>query len=325
MSGMDAAFRDVTEFTKEPPKWVIRDFIPVGVSILAGPPKKSYKSTITIIEACLAARWACQALPIWMACDLGGPTVIVPYEANGGEILWVLEDGLHIAPEFGSLSIAHTPWEFQLDKPGAMKALLEMLDERDPRLLILDPFRNAWSGDENDSGQVSQLLGPIVRWTHEREAAAIMVHHINKPPTDAQKNANAGGMYSMRGSGAIPGLADGIIVIEPTNEEGVVIINTTFKRGVSWRRVIRLGVPGYGWPEVGVEIMPDNAHAVRELWSKAPPGSRDMDFMATLVTEAKCQNMATVRSMVEMLDRNAVISLTPDERRLFIPHTMVPQ
>lgn len=322
MSLLAASFQDVTEFTKEPPKWVINDFIPVGLTMLAGPPKKSYKSTITIIEACLAARWACTALPVWMTCDLGGPTVIVPYEANGGEILWVLEDGLLLSPEYGYLSIAKSPWEFQLDAPGSMAALLDLLDEREPRVVVLDPLRNAWSGDENDSGAVAQVLGPLVRWSHAREAAVIAVHHINKPPTDAQVKSNAGGMYSMRGSGAIPGLADGIVVIEPTQEEGTIIIHTTFKRGTSWRRVVRLGVPGYGWPAVGAEVLPDLALAVHHLWDQARPRARGEDFMTHLVVDAKCQSVSTLRTMLEALERNALITLTPDERRVFLPLSM---
>lgn len=309
------AFKDVTEFEKKDPEWVIKDFIPVGLTFMAGPPKKSYKSTLTIIEACLAARWATKALPPWMSCDLGGPTMMFSYEATGGEVLWVIEDGLLLDPKKGYISIAEDPWQFQLDKPQTVQEMVDYIDERDPRVVIMDPFRNMWSGDENDSGEVIKVLGPIQKLLKAKQAAGIVVHHINKPPTDKDKANNAGGMYSMRGSSAIPGLSDAIVVIEPTSTEGVIRINSTFKRGLSWTRTIQLGVPGYGWPAEGQEILPEHTLAVEDAWTSMKTGGHDMDWMAELGALTKT-NVATVRDAIRALDRNLRLNITHTERTI---------
>lgn len=307
---LEAAFKDVTHYEKKAPLWVFNDFVPVGLTFMAGPPKKAYKSTITIIEACLAARWATSALPPWMFCHLGGPTMVFSYEAGGGEILWVIEDGLQVTPQEGFLSIADDPWMFQLDQPASGNALLEYLNLREPRLVIMDPFRNMWSGDENDSAAIIKVLGPLRMWAHTHEASIIVVHHINKPPT-AKDASQPGGMYTMRGSGAIPGLADGIIVIEPTNQEGQVRIHTTFKRGTSWARTIALGVPGYGWPSAGYEVLPDMTMAIEEDWTSYH-GVHDLDW-AVSVCAARKVIMPGLKESLEGLLRNQIIQPTPVE------------
>lgn len=314
---IEQRWTDVHYAVKKPPQWVINDTVPVGVVLLAGPPKKSYKSTLAIIEACLAARWNTTALPPWMACDLGGPTMLVSCEATDGEVLWLIEEGLKVKTQTNTIYVAMDSWQFQLDIEEHMAAFLADLDERKPRLIIIDPFRNVWSGDENDSGAIIKVLGPLRAWAHANEAAIIIVHHINKPPSDVTKNANGGGMYSMRGSSAIPGLADGMIIIEPTNTEGQITINTTFKRGTSWRRTIQLGVPGFGWPEQGYEVQHEQALALRELWAHHK-GNRDANFMVQACTDMKV-TAGTLRVHVESLLRNTLIHpLTPAERALFL-------
>lgn len=321
MTPIEDAFIDLAHAEKKDPQWVIKDTIPVGLTFLAGPPKVSHKSTISLVLACLAARWSCRCLPPWMDCLLGGPTMAFSYEADAGEVRSIIEDGLGVSITRGAIWIATDPWKFQLDVGDGPQGLVQYLDIKMPRVIIMDPFRNMWSGDENDSGAVIKVLGPMQRWLKANEAAGIVVHHVNKPPKEGGGDAwSPGNMFSMRGSSAIPGLADGIIVVEPTRNEGVVTLHTRFKRGPAWKRTIQLGVPGYGWPSQGYEHIPEQAQAVRDSYNNHQ-GTRDLDWLAQEASARKLQ-IRTVQDMLALLDRNHIVQFTQDERRNLLPRAI---
>jgi hypothetical protein len=315
MKPIEEAFLDVAHAVKKDPAWVIQDFIPVGLTFLAGPPKVSHKSTLSMVIACLCARWECRALPSWMDCTLGGPTMLFSYEADAGEVRSIIEDGLQVDVQPGALYIASDPWSFQLDVGNGPDALVEYLDIKQPRLVIMDPFRNMWSGDENDSGAIIKVLGPMQRWLKANEAAGIVVHHVNKPQASSNPQ-DPGAMFSMRGSSAIPGLADGIVVIEPTRHEGQITIHTRFKRGPSWKRTLQLGVPGFGWPAQGYELIPELARSVLDGWQGAKV--HDLDWLAQAGSHNK-QPVQSIKAQLATLHRNALISMSKQEQAWFLP------
>lgn len=312
MIPIESSFLDIIYAQKKEPEWFIKDFAPVGIVFMAGPPKKAYKSTMTVIKACLAAQWDCKAFPPWMRPELFGPSMLFSYEADAGEVLWVIEDGLHIAPKEGYLYVTIDPWEFQLDVEGVVDRLLALLTAKKPRLVIFDPFRNMWSGDENDSGQVIACLGPVRQWLKQNNACGIVVHHINKPSELTQ----VGSMYSMRGSSAIPGLADGIIVVEATKQEGQVRIHTTFKRGQSWVRTIQLGVPGYGWPSEGYELPGEMWLPIEKLW--ATTSTHEIDWLQYAIDKGGAKQVGQVREALAGLYRNERIRMDRMEQQLFL-------
>ncbi len=47
-------------------------------------------------------------------------------------------------------------------------------------LLVIDPARKYLTGDENDAGVVSEFFEAIERFSHERNTAVIVVHHLAK-------------------------------------------------------------------------------------------------------------------------------------------------
>lgn len=311
MLSLEDAFIDLVHAEMKAPSWVITDLLPVGLTFLSGPPKKSYKSTITIIEACLAARWSTNALPRWATCILGGPTMIFSGEAQAGEILWVVKEGLQVEPEEGKVLIADDLTNFMLHDVASRDRLLAFLEQRKPRVLIMDPFRNMWLGDENDSGAIISMLAPVRDWLHENDAAGIMVHHINKPSKDSSE---VGNMYTMRGSSAMPGLADGIIIVEPTRHEGQITLHATFKRGESWHRTVMLGVPGYGWPSQGYEVLGEHADALETMWRASRTKGLEL---ATEMAQA-AGNTATMRDILRALVRNERLTLNAMERAMFL-------
>lgn len=252
---IEQAFVDVTTCPIITPQFVVNELLPTGMVLFQGPPKEAYKSTLTVIIACLVARWQCQSLPVWAYSTMWGPTMIWPMEAQPGEINWVIRNALQVEPEDNTIWAALNPWEYKLDADDRCEHMLAWLRKYRPRLVILDPFRNMWGGDENDSGAISFALQPLQAWAKENDACIIVVHHTGKP----SEGRDPSGMYAGRGSTALPGLADGILTIQNGGQQGRIIINAVFKRGSSYKRTVDLGVPGYGWRREGREVLTQHA------------------------------------------------------------------
>lgn len=324
MTPIEEAFTDLAHAEKKDPAWVIQDLLPVGLTVIAGPPKISHKSTIALAMAALVLRWGGErgALPPWCKVPqgAGGPVMAFSYEADAGEVRSIMEDGLGLSVEAGGMYVATDPWKFQLDQGDGPAELVRYLEARDAAMAIFDPFRNMWGGDENDSGAVIKVLGPVQRWLKEGHRAGLMVHHVNKPPKEGSDGWLPGNMFSMRGSSAIPGLADGIIVIEPTKTEGVVRIHTKFKRGAGWTRTLHLGVPGYGWASFGYEAIPDMALALIDDW-RAAKTRRDIHWLSELAIARKLQTR-TIQEYMALLERNGLVPFNDDERRDLLPRTV---
>lgn len=292
---LEQAFVDVTKATPIEPMFIIKELLPAGMLILQGMPKEVFKSTLTIIVACLTARWQCHSLPPWAECLLWGPTMIWPLEAEPGEINWTIRTALEVEPEDNTIWAALKPWEYKLDADDRCEKMLAWLRMYRPRLVILDPFRNMWSGDENDSGAIIGALQPMQAWAKANDACVIIVHHTVKPT----EGRNMSGIHAGRGSGALPGLADGILTLEPGNQQGRIWVNAVFKRGRPYRRLIQLGAPGFGWPMRGSEVLSDNAKRIRNALN-------DGGDLATVATDLGINGIEALEA-VEMLRRNNLL------------------
>ncbi len=225
-----------------PPRWIIKDLIPVGLSFITAPPK-SQKSTFEMAVACLIAGYKCNALPPGMdSADVKGRVLGISYEATAGDLRHMAEVGLGVAiPDDDSILIADNPWLFQLDDEGGVARLLSWLTQLRPRLAFIDPFADAHSLEEKDSGPMIRLLRPLREWAVKNDAAMVMVHHTRKRMAgDAGMNTSA----DVRGSSAIYGKLDGLLVFTPKDEKGLIHINATFKRGASWSREIQFNSYG---------------------------------------------------------------------------------
>jgi hypothetical protein len=97
---------------------------------------------------------------------------------------------LHIGPD-GRLLI-NTP---------VMTALEEYIDVWHPDVIILDPFVELHSSEENDNTAIRQVLARFRSWAVQRNIALVVLHH-------ARKGASSpGDPDSMRGASAIVGAA----------------------------------------------------------------------------------------------------------------------
>lgn len=251
-------FDDLAEAAIIEPRWVIKDLLPVGITLLASPPKAG-KSTITLATACLVAEYVCKALPAFLSeVHAPGPVMVFSAEAMAGELRYMVETGLGVKlkPDAGIL-VAKRPEEYRIDQPAGVKKLMHWLRARQPKLAILDPLRNFHDEDENDAGQMLRMLAPLRRWAVDHDSSFVVVHHTKKLQ-EGQTQATAN---DMRGTSAMFGVADGVLIATPRAKEGEIVIDATFKRAKGWCRPMVIGSydnAGSG----GSEVITDFDHKV---------------------------------------------------------------
>jgi RecA-family ATPase len=89
----------------------------------------------------------------------------------------------------------------RLDLPDDLERLDQVLEELQPRLLVLDPLVRLHRCDENSSAEVSSLLGALRELNRRHEVAIVVVHHMSK-----KARAHLG--QALRGSGDLHAWTD---------------------------------------------------------------------------------------------------------------------
>lgn len=287
-------FTPLAAATIQPPRWVIDGVLPIGITFIGGPPK-SEKSTATAAISAMVAGWKCAALPPFMRnVKLKGKTLWLSGEAQAGELKDMMVNGLNVeipSPDDDSILVADDPWEFRLDDPDALNRLLKWLNDVDPRVAILDPLRNFHELDEKDAGDMNRLLRPIRKWAVENDAAFIVVHHSSKPGENHSGTMTAN---DLRGSSAIFGIADGVLMFTPKGKSRESIhIDAVFKRGAAWQQTVTFG--SYG-KRAGEVLTQEDEDVLSCLKAGAPT----VESIAKQVHLAK----ATVIEVLKRLERN---------------------
>lgn len=244
---IDGVFTDLGTATMEPPAWVLVNSIPVGLTFIGAPPKCG-KSTFVMALAAKIAGLDNKTLPADIThLERGGSVMGFSAEASAGELRHMLEhEMLTPVPDDGSILIADDPFAWRLDDPDGQWRLAKWLDERKPRALIIDPLRDFHDFDEKESGEMNRLLRPIQKWAKQTESAAIVVHHTTKPK-EGQVEYDP---MTLRGSSALFGLADCVLMLSP-GPEGFLKLKATFKRAQPYERTFRMAAYAYkGMPVV---------------------------------------------------------------------------
>jgi hypothetical protein len=68
----------------------------------------------------------------------------------------------------------------QLEDPIGMQRLLGMIEEIEPRVVVLDPLRELHSGREDLSDEMAPILRPLRQLAHDTGTTIILNHHQNK-------------------------------------------------------------------------------------------------------------------------------------------------
>lgn len=258
----ESVWTDVGDAEIIEPEFLIKNLIPIGMTFMHGPPK-SLKSAVELACALTASGVRHAALPLDLTeCENPGRVLILSAEAQPGVIRHTAKHGfgVDIPPDKRILAM-NDPWKWRLDQPNDVRELLDWADELDASLLCVDPLRNFHSQDENDSGAMVHMLQPLQQWAITRKKAILFVHHASKIRSEkdgGKRNADAA---DMRGTGAIFGLADGVITVTAKNKTGLLYFDVILKRGEAWDRTVQLGI----WGQTAQESIDSETKMVYEL------------------------------------------------------------
>lgn len=277
----DDWFDDLWEADVEPPRYVIKDLVPTGLTFMVAPPK-SYKSTVEMAMSLAVAGEKSTAMPAELL-EVPEPGIVLGLsaEASPGELRYMVEQGMGAKPGVhGMIRLLKDPWRFRLDDEGAANTLLRLLNSRRPRLLWIDPLRDFHSLDEVDAGEMNRLLRPLQRWAKVNDAAVLIVHHTRKRQGgDDERNLKAD---DARGTSALFGMCDGLIVLTPKGKNRVHF-DVTLKRGQSWEKTVQLSV----WGDGEARVMIDGY--ARQLYEALLQGKRLEGVSESTVKKAMSQ------------------------------------
>jgi hypothetical protein len=292
---IDGVWTDLFAARRKPVQWIIKDLLTTGLAWVVGPPKDAKKSTQALGMGLLVAGYGCSIYPAFMSNPMVDSQVyIVSAEADAGELRDMAEGVLGckgaIAKE--AILVADDPWEFQLDTEKGMHLLASELEKRLPKLVILDPFVELHSQDENDAVAIVKILKPIRDWAKRNDSCVLVVHHPRKLAQDQVKFKR----QDARGSGAIAGKADTHLTISPMGAYHT--IEAVFKRARGWTRDLVLGLDGEAAREV---ITPDD-RKVHEAYGP----DVDIDALARILK----MSPSVIRESVAKLTRNEMLGGT---------------
>lgn len=281
---------DLGDAIIEDVKWVVKNVIPAGITFLAGPPK-SQKTTVELALALLVAGYKHQVLPPEMsdATEQGRVLVMCP-EHTAGELRDMAETGMKVKVlNNETIFVSINPWEWRLDDPDGMERLMRWLKILSPKMFLLDPLVDFHSLEEKDAGGMNRLLRPLQRWAKENGVAFLVVHHT------AKKSGNDSPIYTannMRGSSALFGMADAVIMLTPQEDENTIHVEAVIKRARGWKRDIRLNVWGQK-PDGQVPKPRKDSNSEMRIFLRAfARGKRTFkSFKEDGFTEAKAQKL----------------------------------
>lgn len=261
---IDGVFTDLGTATMEPPAWIIRDLLPVGLTFVGAPPKAG-KSTFTLAISLLVAGYESKVLPRrFNKVARTGPVLIFSAEATAGELRHTIEYSMGIPIEANeAILVCDDPFDWRLDDPNGLTKLLFWLEERKPLLLIIDPLRDFHAFDEKESGDMNRLLRPVQQWARREQSSVVIVHHSKKPSEEGKSKYNP---HDLRGSGALFGLADAVLMFSPGKGDGEYLISSTFKRAKAWERTIRPAIYGFKGEEA-IEVLTNWDERVLKAWN----------------------------------------------------------
>lgn len=99
-----------------------------------------------------------------------------------------------------------TASRLELNRQNDFERLESVIKSLQPKLLVLDPFVRVFSGDEDDSGHVSRVLGRLRQLQREHRVAVGVVHHF-------KKGKNESGGDALRGSSDMFAWADSALFL----------------------------------------------------------------------------------------------------------------
>lgn len=183
-----------------------------GVGILGGAPKccKSWLG----LDLALSVASDTPCLDTFAVHDPGAVLVYLAEDATSVVKQRLLGMCAHRGLDLAALPVhVITANALRLDLTRDQVRLRHTVKAIRPRLLLLDPFVRLHRVDENDSGEVSALLGYLRELQRESDVAVLIVHHARK---------NGGSVHapgqSLRGSGDLHAWGDSNLYLHRRRE-----------------------------------------------------------------------------------------------------------
>ena len=208
--------RSWIDVADDPPvEWIADGLLPTaGLVVLAGDPNAG-KSALAI-DLALRAAHGLQ----WLGRDLEPcSTVYLSYEGALGARMRAWRQA-HPSALIVDGNYLHVDEDRRpnLTEPDALQQLERVLDGaaaanggRPPSVLVVDTLARATAGgDENDSGALGMALEALAELQRRRGVTVMLLHHTRKP--QAGSSAKADGMHALRGSSALAGAADVVLL-----------------------------------------------------------------------------------------------------------------
>jgi bifunctional DNA primase/polymerase-like protein/AAA domain-containing protein len=101
-----------------------------------------------------------------------------------------------------------------LDEPAGYDAVRRLIEAAQPDLVTLDPLARFFSGEENSARDMGRLVASLDRLIQEYRVAVELVHHTGKPQAGDPRQ----GGHRLRGSSALFGAADAVVLLDRTAE-----------------------------------------------------------------------------------------------------------
>lgn len=170
--------------SEKQPAWLIEELFSAGAVGLIGGPAKTCKSWLSLEMAVAVA----SGRPCLERFEVPVPGPVLLYAAEDAPVdlrdrLAGLAQARHT--DFASLDVGviMEP-SLRLDRREHLHRLAQTLSRRRPRLLILDPYVRLQRVDENNSTEVSAILGALRDLSRAFEVAIALVHHTRKTPAE---------------------------------------------------------------------------------------------------------------------------------------------
>lgn len=200
------------------PDWLVKGMIARGQKILVQGPPKQMKTwfVLSLLKALSRGENVC-GVPFWKTTVSGIKAVMVEEEHSTNALIQRVQQSL---AGTCNIVIPHRTGVKLLPKNPEFEDLLNFIDDFRPDLLVLDPLRSLFDGDENDSSVMQQVFAPLNMLLRKYpQMAVVVVDHTAKKPSDVL-------VYASRGSSVKGAEMDGVIDIrkfQKDEEVGVVV------------------------------------------------------------------------------------------------------
>ena len=167
------------EVEPENPRWLWREWAPLGgLIVLAGPPGLG-KSTLTLL---LAAQVSLGTLEGDL---LGDPSAALILTLEDHHAMVVRPRLQAAGADLSAVYLLSTADPDSITLPDDLEAIEELIQETGARLLVIDPVVATLSGDldSHRDHQVRRMLAPLAQLAERHSLAVIVVMHFSKRRT----------------------------------------------------------------------------------------------------------------------------------------------